>query len=227
MIAPDARGHGLSAKPAPPYHWMEFAEDLAAMGTGGAIGIGHSMGGHTIAAAAAKRPGMFAALLLIDPTIFRPEFYGPPEDWSFIARRRAVWNSPQQMFERFRDRLPFATWDPEVLRDYCNYAVLPDGRLACPPDVEASIYTHSNEPASWFELGAIDIPVTVLRAGNVWCPGRRDLSASPTDPDLASRFPNARDLVLAGRNHFIPMESPELIASLSDQIATTGGLAHL
>ena len=134
IIAPDARGHGRSAKPAPPYHWMAFAEDLAAMEIEGAIGIGHSMGGHSVTAAAARRPGMFRALLLIDPTIFSPEHYGPPEDWGFIARRRGVWRSAEEMFERFKDRPPFDTWDPAVLRDYCNYGVLEDGRLACPPE---------------------------------------------------------------------------------------------
>lgn len=226
VIAPDARGHGRSEKPAPPYHWKAFGEDLAALKIEGAIGIGHSMGGHSIAAAAAARPGMFTALLLIDPTIFRPEHYGPPEDWSFIARRRAVWDSSGEMFERFRDRPPFASWDPEVLRDYCNFGVLPDGRLACPPEVEASIYTHANAPDAWFDVCAIDIPVTVVRAGHPWQPGERYLGASPTDPGLALRFPNARDLLLAERNHFIPMEAPELVANLSDQIATSGGFAH-
>ena len=226
ILAPDARGHGRSAKPAPPYHWPAFAEDLAAMEIESAIGIGHSMGGHSVTAAAARRPGMFRALLLIDPTIFRPEHYGPPEDWGFIARRRGVWQSPEEMFERFKDRPPFSTWDPEVLRDYCNYGVLEDGRLACPPEVEASIYTHANAPDAWFDVSTIGVPVTVVRAGNPWSPGRRDLGASPTDPGLAARFPNARDLLLEGRNHFIPMESPELIATLSDQIASSGGFAH-
>lgn len=227
IIAPDARGHGRSAKPAPPYHWMAFAEDLAAMEIEGAIGIGHSMGGHSVTAAAARRPGMFRALLLIDPTIFSPEHYGPPEDWGFIARRRGVWRSAEEMFERFKDRPPFDTWDPAVLRDYCNYGVLEDGRLACPPEIEASIYTHANAPDAWFDVSTIDIPVTVVRADDLWTPGQRHLGASPTDPNLAARFPNARDVLLEGRNHFIPMESPELVATLSDQIATHGGFAHL
>ena len=114
-----------------------------------------------------------------------------------------------------------------MLRDYCNYGVLEDGRLACPPEVEASIYTHANAPDAWFDVSTIDIPVTVVRADDLWTPGQRHLGASPTDPGLAARFPNARDLLLEGRNHFIPMESPELVASLSDQIATHGGFAHL
>jgi hypothetical protein len=35
--------------------------------------------------------------------------------------------------------------------------------------------------------------------------------ASPTAPDLASRFSNGRDL-LVDYSHFIPMEAPEFVA---------------
>src|SRR5215831_418525 len=109
----------------------------------GAIGVGHSMGGHSIVKAAAARPGTFSALLLIDPTIFQREYYGLPRkhDASFILKRRNIWKSWEEMYERFRNRPPFATWQPEVLRDYCEFGVLPRGEefvLACPPPVEAA-----------------------------------------------------------------------------------------
>src|SRR5690242_964633 len=78
-LAFDARGHGRSSKPAPPYHWHVFREDLLAivehLGVSGAIGIGHSMGGHALAAVAAVRPDTFRALVLADPTIRGPEAY--------------------------------------------------------------------------------------------------------------------------------------------------------
>src|SRR5215472_138254 len=45
-IAIDARGHGHSSKPAPPYHWRAFGPDLVAVanyfGVRDAIGVGHS-----------------------------------------------------------------------------------------------------------------------------------------------------------------------------------------
>ena len=59
--------------------------------------------------------------LLVDPTIFSPEATERSRaDASFILRRRTVWSSPEQMFERFHARLPFSRWQPEVLRDYCR-----------------------------------------------------------------------------------------------------------
>src|SRR3954469_8271949 len=70
-IAVDMRGHGRSGKPAPPYHWREFGEDLAEVARvlelRGAVGVGHSMGGHSIAMAAALQPAAFSSLLLVDP----------------------------------------------------------------------------------------------------------------------------------------------------------------
>src|SRR4051794_4908927 len=58
-IALDFRGHGRSSKPEPPYPWREFGEDLAEVARQldlrDAVGVGHSMGGHSIVLAAALR----------------------------------------------------------------------------------------------------------------------------------------------------------------------------
>jgi len=106
-----------------------------------------------------------------------------------------------------------------VLRDYCEFGLLPeDGGmiLACPPDVEASIYECSKEPETklYEVLPSVSAPVLVLRAGY-----GTDLpfSNSPTDPDLASRFPNGKDVVLKDLTHFIPMEAPRLVADFIRQ----------
>jgi pimeloyl-ACP methyl ester carboxylesterase len=129
------------------------------------------------------------------------------------------------MFERFKGRPPFAGWRPEILRDYCDYGVLPrNGEfvLACPPAVEASIYLNSKEPESniYAEVAAIRHPVTVMRAGRERQPGAFDLAASPTAPDLASRFARGREVLLPGASHYIPMEEPEMVA---DEIRKLAG----
>ena len=238
-LALEFRGHGRSGKPAPPYSWRWFGEDVAAVADffelRGAIGIGHSMGGHSLVSCAALRPGAFSALLLVDPVILPPERYGGPAAHAgFILRRRARWTSPQDMFERFHKRAPFKTWNPQVLRDYCDYGLLPDGdgfALACPPAVEASIYAHTNAPDAnlYPEIPGMAAPVTVLRADAKPAPGVFDLSASPTWPGLAAQFRNGRDVVLAGRNHYIPMETPELVVEeillLLEQLRAADALA--
>jgi lipase len=221
-IAVDLRGHGRSDKPDPPYPWRAFGADVAELAAEleirGATGVGHSMGGHSLVHSAVLRPQSFASLVLIDPTIFEPRYYGKtPSDSSFIQRRRRYWKSPAEMMESFRTRPPFCAWHPEVLRDYCGYGLLPAGaefELACPPLVEASIYPQSAARESDLhpELGAVAQPVLVVRGGIPWDPDKFNLNASPTDPELASRFPNGRDLMLTGRSHYIPMESPEWVA---------------
>jgi pimeloyl-ACP methyl ester carboxylesterase len=223
VIAIDLRGHGRSDKPEPPYRWGWFARDVAGvaeqLGLSGAIGIGHSMGGHSIVEAAAIRPETFSALLLVDPTIFEEAYYGMPRrhDASFVLRRRNQWKSWEEMFERFRDRPPFALWRPEVLRDYCEFGVQPQGDeyvLACPPAGEASIYAASNAPESnlYPLIPGIRQPVTVMRGGHPWNLDTFDLTASPTAIGLAARFPNGRDMLLEGQSHYIPMETPEVVA---------------
>jgi len=220
-LAVDFRGHGRSSKPDPPYHWPDFGRDLALaaerMGVAGAIGVGHSMGGHSVVSAMLVRPETFRALLLVDPTIFPREYYRQtPLDASFILRRRNSWRSPQEMFERFRNRAPFARWREEILRDYCEYGVLPNGSeyvLACPPAVEASIYGHSKAHESDLYPGipSIAIPVVVMRAGSTQGPAVLQPTASPAAPDLAAQFPQGRDVLLKDLSHFIPMEAPELV----------------
>jgi pimeloyl-ACP methyl ester carboxylesterase len=239
-LATDARGHGRSSQPELPYHWRIFGRDMAAVAEHwdlrDAIGIGHSSGGHTTVQAAALRPQTYRALVLVDPTIFPIEYYGTePLDASFTLRRRNVWVSPDEMFERFKDRLPFSRWRPEILRDYCDYGVLPrDGQfvLACPPAVEASIYQNSKEPGSniYAEVAQVQQPVLVIRAATARKTGVFDLAASPTAPDLPSRFAHGREIVLPEASHFIAMEEPDLVAeeilklaeATSDRIVQTG-----
>jgi pimeloyl-ACP methyl ester carboxylesterase len=225
-IAIDSRGHGRSSKPAPPYRWRAFAEDLAAvlsqLEIQQAVGVGHSMGGHSAVHTAALRPESFSRLVLLDPTIRSRDIYkGPAPELDFILRRRNEWDSPGQMFERYKDRLPFARWDAAVLRDYCNFGLVPSDTgsglvLACPPRVEASVYSNNSaiESDLYDDIPAIRIPVHIIRSGGGGEFDGANFLASPTAPGLASCFPNAKDTQLNRISHFIPMEAPDLTAKM-------------
>ncbi len=187
------------------------------LGLRGAMGVGHSLGGHAMALAAALEPAVFSRLLLVDPVIQSADRYnGSFTDADFIARRRARWKSVEEMYERFRTRLPFSAFKPEILHDYCQYGLLPDGAefvLACPPEIEAEIYRRWNRPEADIsaELATIQQPTVIMRSGRLMQEEKFDLSASATDPKLASRIPNAQDVYLGEASHFIPMEYPSLI----------------
>ncbi|HJT88254.1 MAG TPA: alpha/beta hydrolase [Bryobacteraceae bacterium] len=222
-LAAEHRGHGRSTKVAPPCRWRDFGEDLAAVSEGlelqYAIGVGHSLGGYATTLAAFLRPETYAALILVDPTIRAPERHTlEPLDVSFVLRRRVRWESAAAMFERFRGRPPFDTWRPEILRDYCEFALLRDGEglfLACPPAFEASIYSLSTAPETDIsrEIAAVGQRVVVMRGGPPQKAAVWDPRASHADPELASRFRCGRDVHLPHESHYLPMESPERVIS--------------
>ncbi len=220
-FAIDSRGHGRSDKDFDSYDWRRFGEDTALitreLGLRGAIGVGHSLGGHAMALAASMEPDAFSRLLLVDPVIHSTGWYdGAPTHVEFIARRKKHWKSAEEMFERFHARLPFSVWNKDILRDYCQFGLLPDGDgfvLACPPEIEAYIYKHSNWPDANIskEVTTVQSFTTILRSAKLMTKENFDLSASATDPNLASRMPHAEDVYLEGASHFIPMEHPELV----------------
>ena len=229
-FALDMRGHGRSSKPAPPYEWRNFGRDVAAVASAlnlsGAIGVGHSMGGHSVTLAAALRPESFSSLLLLDPVIrSRSAYIGPWRESHFVAKRRNRWLSAREMFDRFEDRPPFAAWDRAVLHDYCDYGLVPDGDtfvLACPPAIEASIYENSPAPASniYAEIDTIRIPVLVVRSIKKVDPSDL-MSRSPTAPEVASSFAFGSDLAVEQFSHFIPMEGPEFTTNLIEKMLET------
>jgi pimeloyl-ACP methyl ester carboxylesterase len=180
------------------------------------------MGGHSTVCAAALHPQIYSRLALIDPTIYPPEAYGtPPVDASYIRKRKNEFHSAEEMIERFRNKPPFSRWNPLVLRDYCEWGVLPKGgpnsrcfALACPPEIEASIYEEAKleDTNIYPEIALVRQPVTVIRAGRARTPGVFDLSTSPTAVNLASYFADARDMVFEECTHYIPQEAPGRVA---------------
>jgi pimeloyl-ACP methyl ester carboxylesterase len=230
VVGVDLRGHGRSEKTGPMGDWTVAARDIAELvehlDLEGAIGAGHSMGGHLLVQIAASHPRAFKRLVLIDPVMLPPEVYAnahlaalPEGQVHPVARRRNAWASWQEMFDAFKTRAPYSLWREEVLADYCRYGLVPAAsgqglELACPPAIEASIYMgHANTDI--YTLAArVDVPVVVLRA-KMRDPGPRnlaDFSASPTWEGVARSFRRGRDVYLPHLTHFIPMQEPELTA---------------
>jgi len=95
--------------------------------------------------------------------------------------------------------------------------------LACPPAVEASLYEHSLAADSnvYSVMANVTAPVAVMRAGKFWTPGEFDLTSSPTEPALAQYFPRGTDVLLAARNHYFPLQSPEIVADEIERALST------
>ena len=232
VIALDQRGHGRSQK-TEITHWEVFGRDLAelvrALDLRDLVGVGHSMGAHASVDAAAALPERYRRLVLIDPVIASPDQYGEG-GWTIsnlggephpTSKRKRHFDSPEAMIERFHDRAPYRVFHPDALRAYCTWGLLPSASgegfdLACPPEVEASIYMTSRTNAGIYDsIRSLALPVLILRA-KLPPPDRQvmDFSSSPTWPKLAQEFERGREIHFADRTHFLPMEIPDRVAEL-------------
>ena len=221
VIAVDLRGHGRSGG-GPVSDWRLVVNDVAqlldALAIRGAVGIGHSMGGHVLLQCAADKPDAFDRLVLFDPVVLAPEFYAPSEPL-FTAenphpdsRRKSDFASADAMIERFRERDPYCLFAERVFEDYCRYGLLPapgEDRgmvLACAPEVEGSIYASSRSNSGILDAARkVRCPALVVRALQS---DINDFKSSPTWPQLAHILPEGSDLYRPDRTHFHPFEDP-------------------
>ena len=114
-------------------------------------------------------------------------------------------------------RPPFSLWEPTVLRDYCQYGLVPNPNgeglvLACPPWIEAATYAGSAGESPYEALDQIDFPVRILRARPPAQAYGADMSSSPTPPELVKEFKDAEDFSYPEMTHFIPMQDSALVA---------------
>jgi pimeloyl-ACP methyl ester carboxylesterase len=155
IISVDLRGHGGSTVEQTPESWREFADDvlemLDSLNARQVVGVGHSFGGHIVTQLACADPARFPSVVLVDPTLFRPEFYGagPASMFDFVRKRRAHWASESEFFAKLRTKVPYSFWLEQAVRDYAKHGLRPRApphdahlpmELACSPAFEALCY---------------------------------------------------------------------------------------
>ena len=167
VISLDLHGHGQS-EGEPIDDWRTISDEVCAfldqIRIRRAIGVGHSMGAHTLLQCASERPEAFSRLVLFDPVILPPEYYA---DSSALftsdaphptIRRKRDFTSIEAMKERFATRDPYNLFEPRVFDDYCRFGVVeqPNGsvELACKPEMEASVYSASRSNATIHETAS-------------------------------------------------------------------------
>ncbi len=220
VIALDLRGHGQS-EGEPIESWRTLSDDVNAfldqLRIRRAVGIGHSMGAHTLVQCASEKPECFSRLVLFDPVILAPEFYAEgaalftPDAPHPAIRRKRDFASPEAMMERFGSRDPYTLFTPRVFEDYCRYGLVESARggleLACSPEMEASVYGASRSNSGIHDAARkVEAPTLVVRAKQT---DLNDFKSSPTWPKLAALLPNGEDLHRPDRTHFHPFEDPE------------------
>ncbi|MGH7813270.1 MAG: alpha/beta fold hydrolase [Candidatus Binataceae bacterium] len=215
----DQRGHGDSGlAPDGRYDWYATMEDLAAfiaaMGWTRVRAIGHSAGATAIGSLASERPDLIARAVLVEPVIFKTAV-SPEMAWrnplvEMTLKRRRIFDSVDAMFAGFEKRLPFATWDKAVLRDYCEFGTKPtaDGKreLKCAPEIEAKFYGSSRDFDGFGRILRCAAPLLVIFGS------RGDSPGEALGDEMAAELKNGRVMKVPDAGHFVPMEMPDFIA---------------
>lgn len=224
VVAMDQRGHGQSDKPPDGYHFDAFADDLQslidALDLESPMAAGHSSGATTIVVHAARHPGVIRRAVLIEPILPSPAWYesGPERTPNTMAegarKRRAVWPSRDELFDTYRTRPAFQTWQEEMLRLYVDEGTRSreDGQveLLCPPELEAQFFeavTHVDSPSL---LPKLACPSLVL-----W--GAEGDLRERTESIVAEGLPDARTVVVPKTTHFLPQERPDEVGRLIEE----------
>ncbi len=230
VIALDARGHGDTAAPAG-WHvtWDGVADDVQAVAEhianrGPVVGFGHSMGGTALLIAALRRPQLFAALVVFEPIVFPPDtpHAGPGPDLAAGARRRrATFRSVDEARAHFASRPPLSSFTPAALSAYVEHGFHPseDGgvRLACDPELEASLYEAGAKHDTWRHLGAVAPAVWVI-AGRVASGQPSALAAT-----IADLIPRGTYVEMPDLGHFGPLTHPDQVAAVVRDALTAAG----
>lgn len=160
LFCSDIEGHGASEAPAAFSGVAAVLERaravIAAQGLdrGPLVGIGHSFGGALTLRLAAEHPGLFRAVVLLDPIVMPGPMWAAVRLGSFVGRhpmaagarrRRERWPSRAEALARLQGRGIYAGWTAEAMQAFVDHALRPSGQgeeveLACPREIEAQIF---------------------------------------------------------------------------------------
>jgi len=198
LIAPDARGHGESARPASGYAPEDFVADaiavLDARGIDRAVVVGHSMGGlHSIQLAS------------------RRLLTGRPERFASQAEARAYFErtSPGYVDAVYRNRLEWALREDK-------------GGLVWRSDQRAleQVMSGRDAPANrWAALGAITCQTLVVRGT------RSNVLSAEVARRMVASLPHGSLLELEA-GHNVPLDQPRQLADAVSAIARSKAVEH-
>ena len=225
VVSMSARPLWSDSKPQVLRDWSVFAEDLRAelgrRGLRGIIGVGHSLGAVTSLLAEASDPGLFSAVVAVDPIVLtggRALFWGTVKAVGLAGRinlvrgarrRRELWSDRAEARNTYSGKKIFASWDPEVLDDYLDAGMvdLPQGgvRLRYPRECEARIFSAAPHDL-WAELQKVSVPTLFVQGES------SDTFLDAARARVEREVPASLTVVVADSSHFLPMERPAELA---------------
>ncbi len=221
----EARPLWLESNPRSLTHWSQLARDLAEeldrRGLRGSVGVGHSLGAVTTLLAAVEDPGLFKAVVAVDPVILSGwtsilwgamKTVGVGDHLPLVRgarKRRRHFPDRDAARAAYRHRRMFRAWDEDCLDDYLKAALVPaaDGGLILryPRSWEARIFRLSPHNV-WPQLRRLRVPSLFIQGEH------SDSFFSAAAHKVLRQVPGARLSVFEGHGHCVPMECPESVA---------------
>lgn len=229
VVGFDYRAHGATPAPAGwnnfadgPIDWERAADDAIAVAEyvvdehGRPLdAFGHSMGGACLLIAAARRPELFRAIVVLEPIVPAPVEGALHENLMVggALRRRATFPSFDAAIEHFAAKPPLGAFRPDALGDYVRFGfrACDDGvTLCCTPDAEAATFAGGSVHRGWDLLPNVTCPVVVLA-------GRDDGTPPPKMAEpVAGRLARGAFRRFDHVDHFAPMTHPDEMAAMID-----------
>lgn len=211
--------------------WQGYANDLIAFlqhqrtrfpDSEGVIAVGHSIGGTVSALAAAKRPDLFRAVIMIDPATFpgrRLPYFAPLiSPWltgrlnlvTGTRRRRRQWPSPEAFIQHHLNKPAYQGFSAEAFSDYASAVLDREGdgyRLLFDPDWESLNFRNISTP--WRALRKTTVPTLVLRAEHSYM-----YNAAIFNYHLQRSAPLVDHDVILDAGHMAPQEDCSQVVTL-------------
>lgn len=200
VVLLDTRGHGRSDAPDSGYGVDERVADLVgaieALDLDDPILFGHSLGGDTVAATAARHPELPRAVVIVDPAGMLAGEDSSDDD---APGDMAAWARERIEFWQSHTKAELLEADDE-LRGYVEVGEealasrLADARLRVDPAIAGVFESGPIDPAETFP--AIEAPTLLLKAD-------ADEDGRARDRETAARLPNGRLVHVDGAGHVV------------------------
>ena len=191
--------------------------------------VGHSLGGFLSLTCAARHPQLggqpVKGVVLVDSPILggwrahavnvakRAQLVGAISPGAISRKRKNQWPGKDEVFEHFRSKRAFATWDEQVLRDYIEHGTYEgtgedEGKqlLSFDRDVETAIYnTLPDNLEGLLRRHPLKCPVAFIG-------GRQSVEMKQVGMAMTEKVTKGRIMMLDG-SHLFPMEKPVTTAA--------------
>ena len=210
FVAPDARGHGLSAYPQTGYDYTDYLDDIRALldhlGVARVHVVGAATGGNLGLLLASESPERVASLVVVDPGVsLDPEI-------SRKVREQMVREFRFSSLAEARQRMPFSNLWSDAMKDHYSrhsFRTLDSGELEWryfPPGVVET--EHLLETPIWDRI-RVNCPTLAVRgAGSAVFPAENMLR-------LCALIPGATGVEIDA-DHRVSQDNPAGLASLID-----------